>query len=330
MHDNSAFTILIEKSDDGKRLDTVVSAHLPECSRSFAAARIREGDFIIDGNLKKPGYRVKTGETITGQIPPPETIDYDPEPIDLDILYEDKDIIVVNKQPGLVVHPAPGHYTGTLVNGLLYHCPDIEGIGGKIRPGIVHRLDKDTSGVIVVAKNDAAHNHLSDQFKSRETKKEYLALVYGLVKENSGEINLPVGRHPTDRKKMSTNSRHGKSAITFWSVKERFEGATLLSLNIKTGRTHQIRVHCATMHHPVVGDTIYAGRKAGKGLSGPKQVVDLLKSAKRQMLHAFRIQFVHPKNGETMTLEAALPEDMVKLLSGLKSSIISERDRGLF
>jgi len=325
MHDNSAFTILIEKSDDGKRFDAVISAHLPECSRSFAAVRIREGDFLLKGNIKKPGYRVKSGEVITGKIPPPETIDYEPEPINLNILFEDKDIIVVNKQPGLVVHPAPGHFTGTLVNGLLYHCPDIEGIGGKIRPGIVHRLDKDTSGAIVVAKNDAAHNHLSDQFKSRETKKEYLALVYGVIKKDSGIIDLPVGRHPTDRKKMSTSSRRGRSAETLWSVKKRFEGATLLKLNIKTGRTHQIRVHCASMHHPVVGDAVYAGKKAGKGLSGSKTVGDLLKSAKRQMLHAFRIQFVHPGNGEKMVLEAPIPDDMALLINSLTRQVRSYR-----
>ncbi|MCF8067817.1 MAG: RluA family pseudouridine synthase [Desulfobacterales bacterium] len=320
MHDNSALTFLIEQSDDGKRFDAVISAHVPECSRSFAAARIREGHFLLNGDKKKPAYRVKSGEIITGKIPPPETVDYKPEPIDVNILYEDSDVIVVNKQSGLVVHPAPGHYSGTLVNGLLYHCPDIEGIGGKIRPGIVHRLDKDTSGVMVVAKNDMAHNHLSVQFKSRETKKEYLALVYGRVKAKSGRIDFSVGRHPTDRKKMSTNSKRGRSAETLWTVKERFDGATLLNLNIKTGRTHQIRVHCAAIHHPVVGDPVYAGRKAGRGLTGSKPIVDLLKSAKRQMLHAFRIQFIHPKSGEKMIFEAALPTDMATVIAGLKSS----------
>ncbi|MBU4186274.1 MAG: RluA family pseudouridine synthase, partial [Proteobacteria bacterium] len=254
-------------------------------------------------------------------IPPPEPVLSEPEPHDIDILYEDTHIIIINKEPGLVVHPAPGHNKGTLVNRLLYHCPELEGIGGKLRPGIVHRLDKDTSGTMVVAKNDAAHINLAAQFKSRKIKKIYLALVHGVVKSESGSISLPIGRHPSDRKKISTVSRKSRSAKTFWKVIERFNGATFLELDLKTGRTHQIRVHCAAINHPIVGDPVYGGKKAAKKLPT---------SVPRQMLHAWQLEFTHPATGEVMSFESPIPQDMEKVIEMLRNnaqaSLLSNRE----
>jgi 23S rRNA pseudouridine1911/1915/1917 synthase len=257
--------------------------------------------------LKKSGYRVRAGEQIKGFIPPPEPVRFHPEPIPLDILYEDMHLIVVNKPPGLVVHPAPGHHSGTLVNGLLYHCPNLEGIGTKLRPGIVHRLDKDTSGTLVVAKTGFVHHHLSDQFKSRRIEKKYLALVLGEPRADSGTISDPIGRHPIHRKRMSTTSRKGREAETRWRVRKRIEGATLLELDLKTGRTHQIRVHCAAIHHPIIGDPVYGYRRISKQISAP-----------RQMLHAWRLGFFHPATGEWMRFESPIPEDMQDLMNALR------------
>jgi len=216
------FSIRVKPADEDKRLDVLVAELLSDCTRTFVAGLIAAEHIRVDGQPKKPGYRVKSGQKISGVIPPPVPIEFKPEPIPIDILYEDDHIIVVNKQPGLVVHPAPGHFSGTLVNGLLYHCPDLGGIGGELRPGIVHRLDKDTSGTMIVAKNDAAHRNLSRQFKSRQIKKEYLALVHGTLKTATGNIKLPIGRHPVDRKRMSTISPKGRTAETVWRIKEKF------------------------------------------------------------------------------------------------------------
>lgn len=315
MHNQSAFTILVDELDSGKRLDLFITSRISVCSRSIAASLIRKGEIRVQGAAKKPGYRIRAGDEICGLIPPTETALFEPEPVKIDILYEDDYIIVVNKEPGLVVHPAPGHYSGTLVNGLLYHCPELEGVGVELRPGIVHRLDKDTSGVLVVAKNAAAHNNLVRQFKSRKVKKEYLALVHGEMESNSGTISLPIGRHPVDRKKMSTKSRKSRAAETTWRVKERFDRATLVELNLKTGRTHQIRVHCAAVNHPIVGDTVYGGRKAGKKVSSGK---DLLRTVSRQMLHARRLGFAHPKTESTVSFEAPIPQDMEELINALR------------
>jgi 23S rRNA pseudouridine1911/1915/1917 synthase len=312
MHDPSAFTILVDVSDSGKRLDLLVASRISGCSRSVATSLIRNGKVRVQGSAKKPGYRARTGDEICGTIPPPEPVLLKPEPIPIDILYEDNDIVVINKPPGIVVHPAPGHYSGTLVNALLYHCPGLEGIGGEIRPGIVHRLDKDTSGVMVVAKNSAAHHDLALQFKSRRIKKKYLALVYGRMESDSGRVSLPIGRHPVDRKKMSTHSRKSRMAETTWRVRKRFARATLVELGLKTGRTHQIRVHCAAIKHPVVGDSVYGGRKAGKSIA-----YDLVVSVPRQMLHAWRLEFTHPKNQKTLCFEAPIPSDMGDILEKL-------------
>jgi len=318
-----AFTILADESDQGRRLDAVVAAHLPDCSRSLAVNLISNLDILVDNQAKKPGYRVKCGDKILGRIPVPVQVEYEPEPIPLQILYQDSHIVVLNKQAGLVVHPAPGHSRGTLVNALLYHCPDLKGIGGEIRPGIVHRLDKDTSGTMVVAKNADALENLAKQFKTRTIQKIYLALVYGELGADEGTITLPIGRHAVHRKRMSTITRKGRSAETCWRVRERFQGVTLLELTLKTGRTHQIRVHCTTMGHPIVGDQVYRSRKGLKdtarlfsGESSPKAAP--LKTVPRQMLHAWRLGLTHPYTGEFMTFESPIPEDMAAVIEKLE------------
>ena len=316
MHDQSAFTILVNTHDSGKRLDLYIASSISDCSRSVATNLIRNGKIRVQGMVRKPGYRIKAGDEICGYIPPPTPILFKPEPIPIDILYEDDDIIVINKHPGLVVHPGPGHHSGTLVNALLYHCPNLEGIGGALRPGIVHRLDKDTSGVLVVAKNDRAHHHLSKQFKSRQVKKEYLALVYGKMESDSGSVSLPIGRHPVDRKKMSTNSRKSRVAETTWQIRERFELASLIKVNLKTGRTHQIRVHCAAIKHPVIGDNVYGPSKTGKNVTHGK---NLFGSIPRQMLHAWRIVLTHPYSKTMVSFEAPIPSDMKAVITALRN-----------
>jgi len=317
-----AISILTTADDAGQRLDTVVARHLADCSRSMAATLIRKGALRVQDAVKKPGYKVRGGEIIAGQIPSPEAIALQPEPIPLRILYEDEHLIVLNKQPGLVVHPAPGNYSGTLVNGLLYHCPNLEGIGLERRPGIVHRLDKGTSGTLVVAKNQVALNRLAEQFKARRIAKTYLALVYGEMPSASGTINLPVGRHPVDRKKMSVHSRRGREAETRWWVKQRFGGLTLVGVDLKTGRTHQIRVHCAAMKRPIVGDPAYCTKKTARQHLSRMNVDNALKlklqGAGRQMLHAWKLAFAHPQTGTQMSFQAPLPADMEALLEGLR------------
>jgi 23S rRNA pseudouridine1911/1915/1917 synthase len=328
MPDASAFTILVDEPDSGLRLDLFVASRIAACSRAVASDLIRRGAIKVQGSEKKPGYRVKPGDEISGRIPSPRPVELIPEPIKIDILYEDKHLIVVNKQPDLVVHPAPGHSSGTLVHGLLYHCPDLEGIGGEIRPGIVHRLDKDTSGTLVVAKNAVALQHLAGQFKSRKIKKDYLALVHGEMQADSGTILLPVGRHPTDRKRMSTASRKSRVAETTWQVKERFGVATMIDLNLKTGRTHQIRVHCAAIGHPIVGDTVYGGRRTRKTIAKSNDLSDIFGAVIRQMLHACHLEFVHPATETTVKFEAPVPQDMQKLISALRQKRQSHTQPG--
>ncbi len=314
-----SFALIAGPKDTGRRLDVFIGEHLPRCSRSFAAQLISEDCVQVNGEPKKAGYRMKAGDAVRGCLPPPRPSGFRPEPIPLQILFEDEHIVVVDKQPGLVVHPAPGHYSGTLVNGLLHHCPDLGGIGSELRPGIVHRLDKDTSGTLVVAKKAPALERLAAQFKSRSVRKEYLALVHGDLAEDSATIRLSIGRHPVDRKRMSTASRKPREAETRWRVRRRFPGVCLLEVTLKTGRTHQIRVHLAAIGHPIVGDPVYGRRKADGSKSGPAALADLLAGARRQMLHAWRLGFEHPHTGAAMQFESPLPEDMARLIKGLEN-----------
>jgi 23S rRNA pseudouridine1911/1915/1917 synthase len=309
------FCFVADAASSGIRSDVYLAGRLPDCSRSFASQLLSSGQFKINGKDGKPGYRLKAGDIVSGRLPEPKPSQFLPEPIPLHVLYEDSDIVVINKPPGLVVHPAPGHPAGTLVNALLHHCPDLGGIGAELRPGIVHRIDKDTSGTLVVAKNAAAVEHLSGQFKQRTVKKDYLALVYGEMPAAAGVIRLPIGRHPLDRKRMSTRSRKGREAETEWRAARRWRGCTLLELRLKTGRTHQIRVHCAAIGRPIVGDPTYGRRKAA-GDSPESQA--LFGAIRRQMLHAWRLEIVHPRSGEPMRFESPLPEDMKRLIAGLE------------
>jgi 23S rRNA pseudouridine1911/1915/1917 synthase len=311
------FVITVAESDAGQRFDRVVSFYRSDCSRSFAATLIQEGRITIQNNLKKPGYRVKPGEKIQGCIPVYEAPSLQAQDIPLNILFEDRHLIVIDKPAGLVVHPAPGNDDGTLVNGLLYHCPELGGINAELRPGIVHRLDKDTSGTMVVAKNRLTLENLSRQFKNREVQKTYLALVHGVLGSESGNISLPIGRHPVDRKKMSVVSAKGRDAETHWRVKVRYTAATLLELELKTGRTHQIRVHCTSMHHPIVGDAVYTYGKLGNKKRNSTPLETLLRSAGRQMLHARHLSFVHPVEQRAMSLTAPIPKDMQRIMDGL-------------
>ncbi len=306
---------------NGQRFDRVLADLLPECSRSFAAQLIRRGSLRLNGQCCKPSHRLGLGDVIEGHLPPPEPVRYDPEPMALDIIHEDPHVILLNKPAGLVVHPAPGHASGTLVNGLLAHCPELQQREDAHRPGIVHRLDKDTSGIMVVAKDRAAHEALARQFKQREVRKHYLAIVQGRMPTREGEIDLPIGRHPTDRKKMSVVGRRGRAARTDWRVRTQYEGAALLALELKTGRTHQARVHCAAIHHGILGDPVYGGRTKGEG-SLTLAVRQALKAAGRQMLHAWRLSFRHPASGQRLTFEAPLPADMQRVLDCLAGSSI--------
>lgn len=319
MPESQSIHFLVGKEEEGERLDVVISNHLPDCSRTHAGALIRDRNISVRGCFKKPGYRVRIGDEIRGEMPRTEKVPIRPEPIHLQIIHEDQDIIVLNKQPGLVVHPAPGHDSGTLVNGLLDHCPDIGPLNGEHRPGIVHRLDKDTSGTMVVAKNQAAHHHLSAQFKNRTVVKIYLALVLGAVKADSGRIGLPIGRHPVHRKKMSVVSHKAREAETLWWVEKKNQWVTLLKLRLNTGRTHQIRVHCKAIHHPIVGDPVYGGTRPPR--ETPRTVSDVIRHAHRQMLHASSLTLTHPGTGEKMTFTSPLPQDMEDMLRKLEMMV---------
>jgi 23S rRNA pseudouridine1911/1915/1917 synthase len=316
MSATGGFAFLIQPQDADRRLDALVADRDAAISRSLAAKLIARGYICVNGSPKKAGYRVKPGDSVSGRIPAPEPSDCAAEPVDFGILFEDQHLIVVNKPPGLVVHPAAGHYSGTLVHGLLYHCPDIQGVGGERRPGIVHRLDKDTSGILLVAKNQAAHIHLSRQFKTRSIEKTYLTIVWGQMAAESGSVDLPIGRHPVDRKKMSTHSHRARSAQTLWKIRRRFRGASLLEVGLETGRTHQIRVHLAAIGHGIMGDPLY-----GKGRNGGGQPsLPVWGRPLRQMLHAWRIGFYHPEFNTPLAFEAPLPPDMVATLRRLAAS----------
>jgi 23S rRNA pseudouridine1911/1915/1917 synthase len=309
----------VDQHQRGQRLDIFLPQIDPSLSRSQVKRTIEEGDIQVNNLTPKPSQRLKEGDIIRLTLRPAREAVAVPQEILLNIVYEDAAIIVVNKEAGMVVHPAPGNYDQTLVNALLYHCHDLSGIGGVLRPGIVHRLDKGTSGLIVAAKSDAAHRCLSAQFKNHEVEKTYLALVWGDIKGDQGEIILPVGRHPGDRKKMSTRSKRGRDAITLWKVSERYGLATLLTVEIKTGRTHQIRVHLADRGYPVVGDAVYGNA------SKIRTIIDTtlkaqIKALDRQALHAARLSFVHPSNKARVVFEAAMPQDMAGLCALLRRS----------
>ncbi len=316
----STFSFRVEADQAAVRLDTLVATEIDHCSRSFAATLIRQGHIRVNGSAKKPGYLMKAGELVSGVLPALEPPSFQPEEIPLEIIYEDAELLVVNKAPSMVVHPAPGHNQGTLANALLHHCPDLAGISGCLRPGIVHRLDKGTSGALVVAKTSRTMLRLSDQFKSRRIQKRYLGLVFGVPKAQSGTIDQPIGRHPQDRKKMSIHTRTPRAALTHWHVREAFVGSVLLELEICTGRTHQIRVHCKSIGHPIIGDPVYCNRGDKQRLRAVSdKLYQAVRKLDRQMLHAWKLSFVHPLTGKRLRVTAPLPEDMAHLLERFRS-----------
>ena len=297
----------------GQRADVFLSGFLTELSRSSIKKHIELGNILIDRKTFKPSRIINGGESLSVNIPPPEPCGVEGEKIDVEVLHEDSDIIVVSKPAGMVVHPGAGVTGGTLVNALVYMCGDLSGIGGEMRPGIVHRLDKETSGVMVVAKNDRAHRSLSGQFKSRETEKEYVAVVSGEMKKGSGVFDSPIGRSPSNRVKMTSFVRAARDAETRWEVIERLRGATLVSVRPKTGRTHQIRVHFSENGFPVLADKVYGGKKSRLKNSGLPGV-----SIKRHALHARSLGFIHPATGKRIELSAEIPEDMASVIDSLR------------
>jgi 23S rRNA pseudouridine1911/1915/1917 synthase len=310
----------IDKSQIGQRLDIFLSQSDADISRSHVKYVIEEGDVLVNGKAPKVSQKLKEGDVIILTQRPAGEAAAVAQEMPLNIVYEDEAIIVINKPAGMVVHPAPGNPDKTLVNALLFHCHDLSGIGGVLRPGIVHRLDKDTSGLIVAAKSDDAHRNLSSQFEKHDVHKKYLALVWGDVKGNSGEIILPVGRHTTNRKKMSTKSRHGKGALTLWKVRERFGVATLLDVEIKTGRTHQIRVHLSDRGYPVIGDAVYGNSAKINTVKDPLLKAKI-KEFNRQALHAAQLSFIHPLKSERVVFTSDMPQDMADLCAQLRSGI---------
>jgi 23S rRNA pseudouridine1911/1915/1917 synthase len=312
----------VAPGEEGRRLDLFLTGKETSLSRSQVQRLVEEGRVLVNGRPVRVGRKMKAGDEVALTLPEVRPSGVLPEAIPLKILFEDASLLVVDKPAGLVVHPAAGHSGGTLVNALLHHCRDLSGIGGVLRPGIVHRLDKETSGLLVVAKSDGAHRGLAGQFKRREVKKSYQAIVYGNPKTDGGRIDSPVGRHPTDRKRMSTRSRRGKGAVTVWRVRERFGVAALLEVEIETGRTHQIRVHLTELGHPVVGDRVYGGAGRIRTVADPG-VRARIKALDRQALHAWRLSFAHPLTGEALQFTAPLPEEMASLCAFL-------RERGAF
>lgn len=301
------------------RLDIFLSSRSTDLSRARIQTLIKTGNVKLNNSPSKPGYKLKQGDQISLSIPDPPPRILEPESVEFDIIYEDHSLIVLNKPPGLVVHPAPGHITGTLVHGLLQHCDDLSEIGGMLRPGIVHRLDKDTSGLLVVAKTDKAHAFLAGQFKSGLVKKQYLALVHGIVKEDEGKIDLSIARNPLKRKQMSVSVNGGRRALTIWRRIEEFQmGFSLLSVSIKTGRTHQIRVHLLYIGHPVVGDSVYGYGKKNRIKRHKLNKKSPLPSINRQMLHAGFLAFIHPDHGRYVEFEAPLPDDMKRAVEALR------------
>ena len=287
---------------EGERLDKYISMLFAEQSRSFFQKLIKDGHVSVNNKLEKANYRLKLEDFVQIEIPDAVEAQIQPENIPLDILYEDEDLLVVNKPKGMVVHPSAGHYTGTLVNAVMYHCKNsLSGINGEIRPGIVHRIDMDTTGSLIVCKNDESHLAIAEQIKIHSINRIYRGIVCGVVKEEEGTIHAPIGRHPIDRKKMAINEKNGKDAITHYKVLERFEKYTYMEFKLETGRTHQIRVHMASIGHPLLGDPLYSNGKNSYKLQG-------------QTLHAMTIGFIHPKTGKYIEISAPLPEYFEKIL----------------
>lgn len=298
---------LVDETGAGERLDKVIDANVLQVTRSYVQRIIKENGVFIDGTIvSDKNYKVRVGQTVTIVLPEPEILDLTPEDIPIDIVYEDDDLLIVNKAKGMVVHPAAGNFAGTLVNALMYHCGGrLSGINGTIRPGIVHRIDKDTSGLLIVAKNDFAHKNLADQIKDHDFSREYEAVVYGRLKNDEDTIDAPIGRNKNDRKKMAVTYENSKNAITHYKVLNRYDGFTHLRLRLETGRTHQIRVHMAHIGHPVAGDYVY----------GPKKII---KSLNGQCLHAKHIGFVHPRSLKYIEFESDLPDYFKDFLNAIK------------
>ena len=294
-----------------------MTEHLPGQSRSQIQRYIREGFILLNAATTKGGMKIREQDLIEGRLPLPQASEVTPEELPVIFIYEDEHIVVVDKPPGMTVHPAGRVTSGTLVNALLFHVRDLQGVGGILRPGIVHRLDKGTSGVMVVAKNDLAHDALVQQFKGREVQKIYLALAYGRMEDEDGVITAPMGRHPIDRKRFSLRTRQPKEALTEWQVKERFEEITFVQLLPKTGRTHQIRVHMSAIGHPLVGDPLYT-KKRWLDRIGDLSLKERIKALGRQALHASRLAFRHPATEERMEFTAPMPDDMEKILEVLR------------
>ncbi len=286
----------------GERMDAFLARSVPDLTRSAAQRLLEEGAVTLAGKPVKKNGKTAPGDVLTLTLPEAKPVDVVPQDIPLDVVYEDADVIVVNKPVGLVVHPAPGHPDGTLVNALLYHCGgSLSGINGELRPGIVHRIDRDTSGLVIAAKNDRAHLALAAQLQDHSLARVYEAVAVGNLKENTGTVDAPIGRHPVDRKKMAVDRRNGRAAVTHWSVLARYPGYTHVECQLETGRTHQIRVHLASLGHPLLGDTVYGSSKPWPGLAG-------------QCLHARKLQFVHPATGRRMELECPLPDWFERVL----------------
>ncbi|MCB2308066.1 RluA family pseudouridine synthase [Clostridium estertheticum] len=296
----------VEENSVGMRLDVFIANEFEDKSRSYIQGIIEKENATVNGKCRKSNFKLKLNDTIDLSIPDPVELNVKAEDIPLDVIYEDSDVIVINKPQDMVVHPAPGNYSGTLVNALLNHCTDLSGINGVLRPGIVHRIDKDTSGALVVAKNDNAHNSLAAQLKDHSMTRSYLALVEGVIKDDEGMVDAPIGRHSKDRIKMAI-VESGKKAVTHYKVIERFEGYTLVECNLETGRTHQIRVHMAKIGHPLVGDLIYGFKKQKFNLKG-------------QVLHAKRLGFIHPITNKYMEFDSPIPTYFEKLITKLRNS----------
>ena len=297
--------LFVIQEDQQMRLDKYLAEQFPEQTRSYLQKLIKEGGVLLNGRSVKTGYQLSCGDEVCVNIPEPKELDVEPQKMELDIVYEDEDVILINKPKGMVVHPAPGHTKDTLVNGLLYHCQgNLSGINGVARPGIVHRIDRDTTGILIVCKNDMAHNSIAAQLKEHSITRRYRALVHGNIKEDKGTVEGPIGRHPVDRKKMAINERNGKPAVTHYQVLKRFGNYTYIECVLETGRTHQIRVHMASIGHPLVGDEVYGPAKCPFKLEG-------------QCLHAMVLGFVHPRTGEYMEFSAELPGYFQELLGKL-------------